>query len=79
MLLIGKYLNKTYRQSVSKLSVGQDGDSPDFPIEATRLKGAYLLVVGSALACVGYGVALMTKAVSPLSPYWHECSLSDVL
>ncbi|KAB5582349.1 major facilitator superfamily domain-containing protein [Coniochaeta sp. 2T2.1] len=63
--LTGKYLDRTYRRSVAKLSAGQesvDGDSAEFPIEATRLKGAYVLIIASALGSVGYGLALMTKA-----------------
>lgn len=60
----GKYLNRTYRIAIAKLSAGQDGDSPVFPIEATRLKGAYVLITASALGSLGYGLALMTKAVS---------------
>jgi hypothetical protein len=74
-LTIGKYLNRTYRLSIAKLSAGQasfDGDSPDFPIEATRLKGVYFLIIASALGSVGYGLALMTKAVSHLSPSGAE-------
>jgi len=64
-LPLGKYLDRTYRLSIAKLSTDQasfDGDSPDFPIEATRLKGIYFLIVASALGSVGYGLALMTKA-----------------
>ncbi|KAH8907339.1 MFS general substrate transporter [Coniochaeta sp. PMI_546] len=63
--LTGKYLDRTYRVSIAKLSACDssfDGDSPDFPIEAARLKGAYILVIASALGSVGYGLALMTKA-----------------
>lgn len=63
--ITGKYLNRTYRLSVAKLSADQegfDGDSPDFPIEGVRLKGAYFLIIASAIGSVGYGLALMTKA-----------------
>lgn len=69
--VVGKFLNRTYCLSIAKLPAGQDGDSPDFPIEATRLKGVYFLIVASALGSVGYGLALMTRAVSSSSPYWH--------
>ena len=65
--VLGKYLDRTYRQSVAKLSAGQEtlnGDSAEFPIETIRLKGAYVLIIASALGSVGYGLALMTKAVS---------------
>jgi hypothetical protein len=69
--IVGKFLNMTYCLSIAKLPAGQDGDSPEFPIEVTRLKGVYFLIVASALGSVGYGLALMTRAVSSPSPCWH--------
>lgn len=65
----GKYLDKTYRLTVEKLSRDRPepvhNESADFPIEKTRLKGIYVLITVSALGTVGYGVALMTKTVNP--------------
>lgn len=39
-------------------------DISDFPIESVRLKGAYTLLIVTAIGTAGYGVALMTRAVS---------------
>jgi hypothetical protein len=64
----GRFLNYYYRQTVQKLSNGNgrsfNGHEPDFPIEKTRLKGAYMLILVSGLGTLGYGLALMTRTVS---------------
>jgi hypothetical protein len=65
--MAGKFLNRTYRREVENLPEVQgdhDSHSPDFPIEKTRLKGAYVALAISVLGTVGYGLALMTRAVS---------------
>lgn len=63
----GRFLNYYYRRTVQKLSNGNgrsfNGHEPDFPIEKTRLKGAYMLIIVSGLGTLGYGLALMTRAV----------------
>lgn len=63
----GRFLNYYYRRTVQKLSNGNersfDGHEPDFPIEKTRLKGAYVLIAVSGVGTLGYGLALMTRAV----------------
>ncbi|KAI3393415.1 hypothetical protein diail_4283 [Diaporthe ilicicola] len=45
----GRFLNHHYRKTVKKLSNTNgrslNGHEPDFPIETTRLKGAYMLIV----------------------------------
>lgn len=64
----GRFLNYYHRRTVQKLSNGNgrsfDGHEPDFPIEETRLKGAYMLIIVSALGTLGYGLALMARTVS---------------
>lgn len=54
----------------NKLSTSEgrsfDGHELDFPIEKTRLEGVYILVIVSGLGTLGYGLALMTEAVSIL-------------
>ncbi|KAH8753094.1 major facilitator superfamily domain-containing protein [Diaporthe sp. PMI_573] len=61
----GRFLNYYYRRTVQKLSNGNgrsfNGHEPDFPIEKTRLKGAYMLILVSGLGTLGYGLALMTR------------------
>lgn len=70
----GRFLNYHYRQTVKKLLNGNersfDGHEPDFPIEKTRLKGAYMLIVISGLGTLGYGLALMTRAASHLCKHF---------
>lgn len=39
------------------------GYPPEFPIERARLTGIYVMISISTLSTVGYGLALMTKAV----------------
>ncbi|KAJ0121989.1 hypothetical protein J7T55_002500 [Diaporthe amygdali] len=63
----GRFLNYHYRQTVKKLSNGNersfDGHETDFPIEKTRLKGAYMLIVITHLCDDHHAV-----------PYWcHNC------
>ncbi|KAB5586218.1 major facilitator superfamily domain-containing protein [Coniochaeta sp. 2T2.1] len=61
---VAAFLTGRWNQSTQRFR-GQeimDGDSAEFPIEAIRLKGAYVLIIASALGSVGYGLALMTRA-----------------
>ena len=39
------------------------GYPPEFPIERARLRGIYAMISITALSTMGYGLALMTKAV----------------
>ncbi|RTE79712.1 hypothetical protein BHE90_005762 [Fusarium euwallaceae] len=57
----GRYLDWNYKKTAEKLS-GYSRDSPQFPIERTRLKGIFVLITISSLGTLGYGLALMTKA-----------------
>ncbi|KAI8712974.1 MFS domain-containing protein [Fusarium sp. LHS14.1] len=57
----GRYLDWNYKKTGEKLS-GYGRDSPQFPIERTRLKGIFILITISSLGTLGYGLALMTKA-----------------
>ncbi|RSM08769.1 hypothetical protein CEP52_004468 [Fusarium oligoseptatum] len=57
----GRYLDRNYKRTAEKLS-GYGRDSPQFPIERTRLKGIFVLITISSLGTLGYGLALMTKA-----------------
>lgn len=63
-------MNRTYRHMAAKLGQtqqgGQDVLSPNFPLERARLKGIYFLISTTAVGIIGYGVALMTKTVSPV-------------
>jgi MFS family permease len=63
---VGKFLDRTYRLSVARLSVDQNLETrvlPEALIAKTRLKGSYILVFISALGTLGYGLALMKRAV----------------
>lgn len=54
--------------------MGRDGqyqkgdDISDFPIEKTRLVGAYTLIGLSAVSTAGYGISLMEQTVSAITP-----------
>jgi hypothetical protein len=64
-LLIDHNYQRMSTDVICSTDVRQRGeDISDFPIEKARLKGAALLVIITVAGTVGYGVALMTRAVS---------------
>lgn len=75
---IGRILNRNYRTATSKRSESSDQSgiaSSEVQIEQVRLKGLNFLVTISALGTVGYGLALMAKAVKLLVISSHNMSL----
>jgi hypothetical protein len=73
--LQGVLIDRHYKRMCKQLDDGagaefQRGeDISDFPIEKARLRGATVMVVITVAGTVGYGVALMTRAVS--YPHLH--------
>lgn len=64
---IGRFLDKNLRKQAKKMGreeLRRGGDISGFPIETTRFQGIYILTLISVGGTVGYGVALMTQAVS---------------
>lgn len=71
--LQGVLIDRNYKRMCKQLdgpdSEFQRGENiSDFPIEKARLRGASVMIVITVAATVGYGVALMTRAVSARFP-----------
>ncbi|KAI1084015.1 major facilitator superfamily domain-containing protein [Whalleya microplaca] len=63
--ITGRLLDRHFRHMAQKMGrrdLQRGDDISDFPIEAIRLRGIYILTVISAVGTVGYGIALMTRA-----------------
>lgn len=65
----GKWLDRTYRLMFEEYArthgeIQAHNEPPDFPIEKTRMKGIYAMVISSTIGIVGYGLVLMTRTVS---------------
>ncbi|KAG7294427.1 hypothetical protein NEMBOFW57_004498 [Staphylotrichum longicolle] len=63
----GKFVDWNYRRTVTRLAKTQgsqyDKNSPEFPLEKTRLRGVYLLSATTVLGIIGYGLTLKFR--------WH--------
>jgi MFS family permease len=65
--LQGVLIDRNYKRMCKQLDGAEfqrGEDISDFPIEKARLRGATVMVVVTVAGTVGYGVALMTRAVS---------------
>lgn len=67
----GKYLDWNFRRAHRRFGAEDVGvrhlhEIEGFPIEETRLQGAYVATVLSALATVGYGLIAQFKTVGAL-------------
>lgn len=64
----GFLIDRNYRRMCDKLDgfFRRGENISDFPIEKARLIGAYVMIVVTAVASAGYGLALMTRDVSPI-------------
>ncbi|KAJ4111422.1 hypothetical protein NW765_016547 [Fusarium oxysporum] len=62
----GKYIDWNFRRTRQRLGVEDArsvGDIEGFPLEHTRLEGAYLLTIICTLTTVGYGLIVEFKTV----------------
>ena len=66
----GVLIDRTYRSVCKRVGepVNRGQHRASFPIEQARLRGAYLMLLLSSFGALGYGLALMTKAVSCSTP-----------
>ncbi|KAK4186128.1 MFS general substrate transporter [Podospora australis] len=63
----GRFIDWNYKRTVKRLSEANGGkeydkNSPDFPLERTRLRGVYTLSTITVLGIIGYGLALKFRA-----------------